>query len=227
MSRTLYSLCGSDLSRPFSPHCWKIVMALKHKGLSYSERPLPFTAIPQVENGATRTVPLLRDGDRLISDSFAIALYLDDAYPDEPTLFGGEGGKALARFVEGFSQTVIHPAVTRIAIMDIHDMLDEADQVYFRRSREERFGMPIEEVATAREQEIAAFPGKFTPLRHMLTFQPFIGGDGPLFADYILFGALQWLRITTGSVHLPQDDPAYAWYERCLDLYDGEARKVA
>ena len=40
---------------------------------------------------ASKTVPILRDGDQLISDSFKIALYLEDAYPDHPSLFGGEG----------------------------------------------------------------------------------------------------------------------------------------
>ncbi len=227
MSITLYSLCGANAARPFSPHCWKVVMALRHKGLSYSERPLPFTAIPGIENGASKTVPLLRDGDRLIADSFAIALYLDEAYPQEPSLFKGEGGEAMARFVEGYSQMVLHTAITRIALMDIHDMLAPIDQAYFRSNRENRFGKPLEEVAPDRAAEIAAFPAKLEPLRHMLKFQPFIGGESPLFADYIVFGALQWLRITTGSVHLAENDPARLWFERCLDLHGGEARQVA
>lgn len=227
MTLILYSLCGADASRPFSPHCWKIVMALHHKGLAFEERPLPFTAIPTVEQGASKTVPLLRDGDRLVSDSFDIALYLDETYSDRPTLFGGEGGEAMARFIEGYSQTVIHTAATRIALMDIHDMLDTPDRTYFRDSREKRLGKPLEEFAAGRDAEIVAFPAKLEPLRHMLKFQPFIGGDGPLFADYILFGALQWLKITSGSIHLPADDPAALWFERCLDLHGAEARQVA
>jgi hypothetical protein len=31
----LYELVGSDPRRPFSPHCWKIAMALAHKGLAF------------------------------------------------------------------------------------------------------------------------------------------------------------------------------------------------
>lgn len=227
MSITLYSLCGTDRARPFSPHCWKIVMALRHKGLEYVEEPLAFTAIPKVEDGATKTVPLLRDGDRLVSDSFAIATYLDEAYPDRPTLFGGEAGRAAARFVEGFSQSVIHGAVTKIAILDIHDMLEPVDQSYFRESRRQRLGRDIDDFAAGRQAEIEAFPAKLQPLRMMLAHQQFIGGSSPLFADYIVFGALQWLRITTGSVHLPGDDPVLAWFERLLNLHNGVARKVA
>ncbi len=92
MTITLYSLCGTDAARPFSPHCWKAVMALHHKGLAFEERPLAFTAIPAVENGFSKTVPILRDGTELVSDSFRIALYLEEAYPEQPSLFGGPGG---------------------------------------------------------------------------------------------------------------------------------------
>ncbi|MBR0556134.1 glutathione S-transferase family protein [Ciceribacter sp. L1K23] len=227
MSITLYSLCGADRGRPFSPHCWKVVMALRHKGLDYVEEPLAFTAIPTIEGGATKTVPLLRDGDRLVADSFSIADYLDQAYADRPTLFGGEAGRAAARFVESFSQSVVHPAITKIAVMDIHDMLDDVDQSYFRESRRQRLGRDISEFVPGRQAEIEAFPAKLQPLRVMLGHQPFIGGASPLFADYIVFGALQWLRITTGSVHLPGDDPVQSWFERLLDLHEGAARKVA
>lgn len=227
MSRTLYSLCGTDRARPFSPHCWKVVMALKHKGLAYVEQPLPFTAISEIEGGVSKTVPVLRDGDRLVADSFVIALHLEEAYPERPSLFAGEGGKAMARFVESYSQTTIHPAVTRIAIQQIHDMLDPHDQAYFRESRKERLGRTVEEVAAGRDAEIRDFPATLKPLRHMLGHQPFIGGQAPLFADYIVFGALQWLKITSGSVHLPADDPVLDWFERCLDLHDGEARRIA
>lgn len=227
MSITLYSLCGTDAARPFSPHCWKIVMALAHKGLPFEERPLPFTAIPQIENGASATVPLIRDGDRLVSDSFQIALYLDEAYPEQPSLFNGDGGKALARFVEGYSQTVLHPAATKIGVKMIHDMLDPVDREYFRRTREGRLGATLEEITANRDAEIAAFPAKLGPLRHMLKFQPFLGGESPLFADYIVVGLFQWLRITTGSTHLSVADPVALWLDRCLDLFGGRARAVA
>lgn len=227
MTITLYSLCGTDAARPFSPHCWKVVMALHHKGLVFEERPLAFTAIPTVENGASKTVPLLRDGQELVSDSFRIAQYLEEAYPEAPSLFGGQGGEAAARLVEGYAQHVVHGAITRIALIDIHDMLAPADQAYFRKSREERLGRSFEEMAAGRDAAIAALPSALQPLRHMLSFQPFVGGDKPLFGDYILFGALQWLKITTGALHLPEDDPVSRWFDRCLDLHQGVARAVA
>ncbi|WP_288426800.1 glutathione S-transferase family protein [uncultured Agrobacterium sp.] len=225
-SRTLYSLCGTDQGRPFSPHCWKAVLSLAHKGLDFEERPLAFTAIPGVENGFSKTVPILRDGDELVKDSFEIALYLDEAYPDLPSLFNGEGGKALARFVESWSQTQLHPAIVKIAVLDIHDMLDEADRTYFRDSRKAFFGKTIEEIAANREEEIAAFPAKLEPIRRMLGYQSFLGGDAALFADYIVFGALQWARVTSKADLFKPEDPVRQWFERCLDLHGAKGRSV-
>nr|WP_325261178.1 glutathione S-transferase family protein [uncultured Rhizobium sp.] len=226
MTRILYSLCGADAHRPFSPHAWKVVMALKHKGLDYTEQPTPFTQIPNLENGFSKTVPILRDGNELIRDSFDIAVYLDERYPDRPTLFGGEGGKALSRFVEGFSQTVVHGAIARIAIKSVHDTLGPADQAYFRSSREAIFGRSLEEVAADRQREIDTFAEKLKPVTHTLKFQLFLGGEAPLFADYILFGALQWLRVTDGADVLGKDGLLASWFERLLDLHDSAGRVV-
>jgi len=227
MTRLLYALCAADPARQFSPHVWKTVMSLAHKGLDYETVPVPFTDIPAIEGGCTATVPLLRDGDRLVRDSFDIALYLDEAYPDRPSLFGGEGGRAMARFIENWSQSTLHMAVTRIAILDIHDMLAPKDRAYFRRSREERLGATLEEIAAAGRAEVEGFARRLQPLRNMLKVQPFIGGEGPLFPDYIVFGALQWLRTTAGTKVLAEDDPVAGWFARCLDLHGGIGHHVA
>ncbi|YCI01223.1 glutathione S-transferase family protein [Ensifer sp. D2-11] len=226
MTRKLYALSGTDTSRPFSPHVWKTKLSLAHKGLTFDIAPVGFTEIPRLEQGATKIVPLLRDGEKLVSDSFDIALYLEEAYPDRPPLFSGEGGKAMARFVEGWSQTTLHTAIGRIAIMDIHDSLDPIDRAYFRASREERFGRPLEAVAEAGRGDLETFSAKLEPIRHMLKFQPFLGGDRPLFADYIVFGALQWARIVSPHRLLAADDVVTDWFERCLDLHDGLGRSV-
>ncbi|MDQ6434320.1 glutathione S-transferase family protein [Mesorhizobium sp. LHD-90] len=227
MTILLYELAGTDSSRPFSPHCWKTVMSLAHKGLPYETVATPFTQVPRVEGGVSKTVPVIRDGDRVVPDSFAIAIYLDETYPDRPSLFGGPGGMATARFIERWSQLTVHPFLGAAALMDIHGMLAPVDQAYFRESREKRFGKPIEQVPGDREQKLANFRAALEPLRSMLSYQPFIGGASPLFADYIVFGAFQWLRIVSPFQVLAADDPVAAWFERCLDLHDGTGRRVA
>jgi glutathione S-transferase len=226
MTRLLYSLCGADADCRFSPHVWKVIMALSHKGLDFQEVPTPFTAIKTVEGGFSPTIPVINDNGHLVRDSFDIALYLEEKYPDATSLFKGEGGKAISRGIEGYSQFIIQPALIKIVVKDIHDRLAPADQAYFRSSREARLGKTLEAVDAAAGEELAAFPAKLEPMRHVLRFQPFLGGESPLFADYILFGALQWVRVASPKPILKADDPVRDWFERCLDLYGGRGRAM-
>ena len=227
MTILLHELVGKDPARPFSPHCWKAAMALAHKQLDFERVPVPFTGVGEVEGRMSKTVPVMRDGDRVIADSFDIAVYLDETYPERPSLFGGPGGQAMARFIERWSQGTIHPYLGSAALMDIHDGLAPADQAYFRESREKRFGRRLEDVPATREAGLDAFRASLAPLRSMLDYQPFIGGTSPLFADYIVFGAFQWARVISPFVLLANDDPVRDWFERCLDLHDGLGRRVA
>jgi glutathione S-transferase len=225
MTIRLHELVGSDPARPFSPHCWKTVMSLAHKGLDFESVPTPFTRVPDTPGGA-RIVPVIEDRGQIVADSFAVALYLEEAYPDRPSLFGGKGGLAMARFIEGWAQTQLHSVLGLAAIMDIHDMLDPVDQVYLRESREKRFGMSLEAARDKGQAQLQTLSARLDPLRMMLKSQDFIGGDGPLFADYIVFGAFQWVRICSSQAALEDGDPVRAWFERCLDLHGAIGRAV-
>ncbi|WP_026358392.1 glutathione S-transferase family protein [Aureimonas ureilytica] len=227
MTLALYELVGRDSARPFSPHCWKARMALAHKGLAFETRPVSFTGVATVENGTNRTVPVLRDGESVVQDSFAIAQHLDAHYPDRPSLFGGEAGEGVTRFVESWSQRTIHPAIVSVAVLDIHETLDEENRTFFRAKREAAFGRTLEEIQDGRgEEKLAAFRRSLEPLRATLKRQPFIGGETPRFADHIVFSPFQWLRIVSTFRVLEEGDPVAAWVERCLDLYEGAARRV-
>ena len=226
MAITLYELVGRDAARPFSPHCWKVRLALRHKGLDFQSATAGFTEIPGLEGGYSKIVPILKDGETLVADSFAIAEYLEDTYPDRPSLFGGEGGLALSRFVESWTQRTIHPALARLAALDIHDILEEPDQAYFRESREKAFGTTLEVFVADRAERVEPFLKSLEPLRAIVARQPFLGGESPLFADYIVFGAFQWARISSPFRFLPAEDPVSVWFERCLALYEGEGAKV-
>lgn len=226
MAIILYDLCSRDQSRRFSPHCWKVKMALAHKGLAFETRATPFTKIREIGGGFSKTVPVIDDDGHLVRESFDIAVYLEEKFPERPSLFCGEGGRAEARFVESWQIASLHPPLLSMIIADIHSRLDDADQTYFREAREKFFGRRLEEMAAGRENRVAAFREALAPMRLTFKRQPFIGGERPLFADYILFGAFQWARVTSPFPILADDDPVKAWVERCLDLYDGLARKM-
>ncbi len=226
MPVVLYDLCGADEQHRFSPYCWRAKMALAHKGIGAEERPTPFTKIREMVGGVSATVPVISDEDRTISDSWDIAVYLEEAYPDRPTLFGGEGGRAEAKFVESWVNTTVSAALGNLVVKDIHDILGPDDQVYFRESREKRFGATLESLHEGREERVDIFRKTLQPVRQMLKSQPWFGGETPLFADYILFGTLQWPRVASTFQLLEADDPVTEWFNRCLDLHNHLGRNA-
>ena len=224
MAMVMYDLVGAE-DRRFSPFCWRIRMALAHKGLECDFKPTRFGEIGEIADGRQKTVPVLEDGGRLVAESWAIAEYLDDTYPDRPSLFGAEGGRSIARFVKYWVEATLHPKLFQLVVKEIHDRLGPEDQDYFRRSREARLGCRLEDMAGRREAVQQDLSAALTPLRLTLKGQDFIGGRSPLFADHIVFGAFQWCRIVSDDRILDDDDPIAEWFERCLDLHDGMARK--
>ncbi len=222
----LFELVGSDPERAFSPYVWRTRLALAHKGLAYESIPWRFTEKAAIEASGQGKVPVLVDGERWIADSTVIANYLEDTWPDRPSLFGGHGGRALTRFVIGWTDAVVVGGMFRLIARDILDQLGPEDAAYFRKSREERLGMTLEAFVADREAWLPGFRESLVPVRLALRGGPFLGGDSPLYADYTVFGAFQWARGTSLFPLLAANDPIVQWRERMLDLYDGLARKA-
>jgi glutathione S-transferase len=224
-SRVLYDLCAADPAVRFSPYCWRAKLALAHKGLPFEARPWRFTQREALAFSGQGRVPVLVDGDVVVHDSFAIALYLEEAYPDAPSLFGGEGGQALARFVAAWADTVLNAGLARMVVADIWAALGPEDQAYFRESREARYGgARLEDLQADREERVEAFRASLAPLRQVLRSQAYLAGAAPAYADYVVFGGFQWVRAISAFEPLATDDPVHAWRERLLDRFGGLAR---
>jgi glutathione S-transferase len=201
-------------------------MALAHMGVSFKTIATRFADIASIGDGTQKTVPVIEDGGRFIGDSWAIANYLEDQYPDRPSLFGGPAGQALTLFVQSWVFDVVHRSIIELILHDIYVQLDEGDKGYFRATREKRFGRVLEEVQAGRATRIADLRKVFQPLRQVLGTQKWFGGEAPLYADYIVLGAFQWPRVASRFPLLAGDDPIYGWFERCLDLFDGLGRSA-
>jgi glutathione S-transferase len=154
-----------------------------------------------------------------------IANHLEDTYPDRPSLFGGEGGRAMARMLNWWGDVTVVGGMFPLIVADIPGHLKPVDAAYFRKSREARFGKPLEEVTANRDKAVEGFRKSLDPLRLTLRTQPFLGGTAPNYADYIVFGPFQWARVVSPFRLLEASDPVYAWRERLLDAFDGMARK--
>lgn len=223
MTILVYDLVGEDASRPFSPHCWKTKMTLAHLGLKLEAVPTRFTEVTSIEGGKFTMVPTVRDGDMLMQDSFEIAKHYAGGTP----LMGGQEGEPLIRFVESWSQTQIHSWMGQWAMLDIHNMLNDEDQQFFRTKREKLIGKTLEDFTSGREASVPELMRRLMPLKVALGHHKFIGGDAPNFSDYIVFGAFQWLRVVSSLQMIPQDHAVMDWFKRCLDLHDGLGHSVS
>jgi len=225
VARKLFELCGTETERVFSPYCWRTRMALAHKDLQAETIPWRFTEKDAIAPHQSDKVPVFIDGEISVADSWAIANYLEDTYPDRPSLFGGEGGRAMGRILNWWGDTVVLMGVFPMIASDIHGHLRPVDQAYFRKTREARLGKTLEEAAASRDTAVEGFRNALTPMRLTLKTQPYLGGASPNYADYIMFGTFQWARATSPFRLLKEDDPVYAWREKLLDAFGGMARK--
>ena len=219
----LYDLVGTNDAH-FSPNSWRVRMALAHKDLAYDAEPALFTSIKDIAPGRKLTIPTIRDGDELITDSWAIVEHLDRRYPSTPRLIGPGSDGHVTRFFQYWVQTAIHAGIANQILLDVHDQLDPADQAYFRTSREKQYGKSLEQVQEGREARLDAFRKSLQPLRLAVSAHPYIGGAYPCYPDYLAFGGFQWARVTSPVQILARDDPVHAWFERCLDLHGGIGR---
>jgi glutathione S-transferase len=222
MTITLYErVGGSDDHRP-SPYSWRARYALAHKGLAVERHvPVKFHDKESIAFSGQGLVPILVDGETTVPDSWAIAEYLEEAYPERPSLFGGPQAKELTHFVNAWADTALMPAVFPLVIGDLYANIAEDDQTYFRETREKRLGRSIESFAEDRPAFEANLGKVLAPLRARLKDRAFVAGEAPAYADYIVFSIFQFARCASPTPILPADDPLRAYVDRVSDLFDG------
>lgn len=221
-----FDLAGRDARLRFSPFCWRTKMALLHKGLAFETTPWCFTEKDAISQTGQGRVPVLIDNSQWLHDSWQIALYLDRTYPDRPPLMRAQAERAMAHFVNNWCDFMLHLALRPLVFLDVYKNSVEKDQPYFRESREKLIGMTLEELCGDREGAIRAFSRTFAPMERTLHDEAYLGGTQPNYADYVVFGSLQWANVISGTTFLPPDSAAAAWFERLLDYHKGYARKA-
>jgi len=90
-----------------SPYVRKVLACLHLKGLAYEIDPItPFFGNDEFERlSPLRRIPVLIDGDLVLTDSSVICAYLDEAYPGCPLLADAPADRAKARWLEEFADT--------------------------------------------------------------------------------------------------------------------------
>ncbi len=218
---TLYELAGADPENRFSPHCWKVRFALAHRGIGVRRVAWRFTEKEAIAFSGQPRVPVLVHDQRVISDSWNIALYLEETFADRPSLFGAPAAVPLALFANSWADTTLMMTLLRVILLDVYACVDDRDRQYFRSSREARLGMTLEEAAADQEKHVAEFRKALLPVRSVLARQEFLAGDQPAYADYCVLGMFMWARCTSEVALLEPSDPVFRWRERLYQAFDG------
>lgn len=210
-----------------SPWCWHVRMAMAHKGVEPEIRQHGFTDKAALEAAGGKTFPFMREADGAgFDDSVKIVLRLEERVP-KPTLFpGGDAGLATYHFLQRYTRASVVPSLVPFVVPDIPSMLDGEDLEYFVSSRESRFGMKLEELAKKRDAGMTTLDVALEPFRGAMRQAGFIGGDTPAMGDYLLFGPLQWARVSSLKPVLAKDDPVAEWMEKMLDMFGGLGRSI-
>lgn len=219
MTITLYELSGADRNQRFSPHCWKTKLALVHKQLPYNSEAVWFTEKEKIAMSNQPLVPVITDGEKVVNDSWVIAEYLEDQFPDTPSLFANDTAKEKAKAFNHWVSSALSKHIPGIILLDIFNILADEDKDYFRKSREERIGNTLEAFAATPEKHIQGLQDELATVREALSTQPYLGGDKPDYCDICLLATFLWIANSSDKVFLKQDDIVYAWYQRVLNDY--------
>ena len=220
MTLTMYERIGHEGRRP-SPFSWRIRYALAHKGIEPQFHHVRFADVETIRSlSGQHFVPIVTDGDHVIHDSWNIACYLEERFPDRPSLFPG-GDRGLARLVNHWSDITLGAAIRRLIAADFIVCLDPGDRDYYRSSREAAFGCSLEEYCADRPRWLTEFASVTAPLERTLTEQPYFGGATATYADYLLFSVFQYARLGCPDEFLAQGTALRSWRDRLVQVFDG------
>lgn len=153
---------------------WRVRIALALKGLDYGYHAVQLTKNEQFSESyaavsASRLVPLLRDGEHVLTQSLAIIEYLDETHPQPPLLPATPAERARVRALALDIACEIHPLNNlRVLRYLVHDLkLAEDDKNRWLRHW-------IETGLEVVERQLAAAPATYCH------------GETPTLADCVL-----------------------------------------
>ena len=118
---------------------YRVRIALALKGLAYDYKPVHLSKNEQFAESyaavsAARLVPLLKDGDAVLTQSLAIIEYLDETHPAPPLLPADALGRARVRALAYDIACEIHPLdnlrVLRYLVRDLKVSEDDKNRWY-------------------------------------------------------------------------------------------------
>lgn len=223
MTIQFYELAAKNTEIKFGPFAWRTRMALLHKGLDFESIAWQFRDRTSTKH---KTAPTIYDDGKMVSDSWEIAKYLDEQYPDKPTLMKGAEGEAHAQLVSAICNNHIFATCASMAIYPVSQIIDDESAAYFIETREAKFGMKLTDInADDAEAAKAKLAKNLAVFEATLGQSEFLGGDKPTYADYMLFGVLKWVDVVAYRP-VEENSKVAEWFDCLSQLYDGNAAKA-
>src|SRR5687767_3240503 len=166
-------------------------MALAHKGLPFETQAVRLSDKAAIAFSGGKTVPVIRDGDTVVRDSWKIAEHLETRYPQH-TLFGGDIGRGVTHAFNVWVDRTLVAAMMAVVAPDIHERVDPADEAYCRSMAESVTRRTLEELRAARDESLKRLGRTLEPMQALLKRQAYVCGAQAAYADYILFSVFQW-----------------------------------
>jgi maleylacetoacetate isomerase/maleylpyruvate isomerase len=172
---------------------YRVRIALALKGLSYDYKAVHIAKNEQFAESyaavsAARLVPLLRDGDKMVTQSMAIIEYLDETHPQPPLLPADALGRARVRALAQDVACEIHPLnnlrVLRYLVNSLKLSEEDKDRWYRHW---------VETGLEVVERQLTAQPSRYCH------------GDAPTLADCVLVPQIfNAQRFKCRTDHVPQ-----------------------
>lgn len=209
MTIHFYDLVGKNSHVRFSPHCWKVRLSLLAKKLNFVGVDVSYTQKELIEFSGQTLLPVLKNGENIISDSWEIIHHLEAHYPEIPLFTVGE---AKAKSFHNWCNTELVPHIRPMVLLKIHNALLPEDQRYFRSTREKSLGMSLEIYCADEQQHIQGLLKTLKTVNTTLENQRFLGGDSINFDDISLMGMLMWIANIRSISFLNEVPALYEWF---------------
>jgi glutathione S-transferase len=213
----LFEVSGEDPLLVFSPFCWRVRLALAHKGLKANFHAVSYVDKKQISFSEQDLLPVIRDGQTVLHDSFAIISYLDRQYPHATLGMGAVAGQR-ARMIDLIAHQELLFGLFRLLVLRILRLLPASDSTYFRNKHESVLGMTLEAFADE-STGIALVQRAIAPFETHLHSSLFFDGEEPGAVDILIGGFFFWawvLRLTPWV----SSPGVSAWFDRMLDRYE-------
>ncbi|GAA5946866.1 hypothetical protein JCM3765_002051 [Sporobolomyces pararoseus] len=218
----LYVLVGHHAGPQFSPTVFKSLLCLYHKQVKFEIRELVWTELrakQQVWKTERPTLPTLElPSGEIIGDSDKIAEWLEQEYPDSPSLFVPDvetskvspaSLKLAKNYFKYINSTFGSPALlgtpfspffSSIANGILSLIKEDKDRAYF--TSDTKLGVKdgwTQLQKLDRDTSIRQAKSFVKPLESLLKSSPFLNGEKPGIVDYTLYGRYAFQRVADPS----------------------------